>query len=138
MKGEDKDFIQKHILLRDFERQNLADSKTLISLGRYLEEKKLCGRVPVQSFIDAPEKEVKDICSKEGLHVSGNLCLSKSSMIVYDVESTFKMKGCEVLNVSKQQDHKVVVACDKVGNKCIPVHYQAKINVIPKGGPCTK
>ena len=55
-------------------------------------------------------------------------------MTVYDVESK---EDCTVKKVTTK-NHEVVVACDKVGIECLPVHYQAKINVIPKGDPCIK
>uniref|UniRef100_A0A3B5JZP8 Uncharacterized protein n=1 Tax=Takifugu rubripes TaxID=31033 RepID=A0A3B5JZP8_TAKRU len=86
----------------------------------YLVKKGLCGRVPVQSFIQATEAQVVQVCGTAGSRVvgGGNLCISKSEMKIYDVVSE-----CSVKNVSVRR-HKVVLACEKVGNKRLPVHYE--------------
>lgn len=86
----------------------------------YLEKNGLCGRVPVQSFIRATKAQVAQVCGTAGNRVvgSGNLCISQSTMEIYDVESE-----CFVKNVTVRH-HKVVLACDKVGQKCLPVHYK--------------
>lgn len=82
--------------------------------------KGLCGRVPVQSFIKAPEAQVVKVCGAAGKRVvgGGNLCISKSEMEIYEVVSE-----CIVKNVTPRH-HKVVLACDKVGKKFLPVHYE--------------
>lgn len=87
---------------------------------RYLVKKGLCGRVPVQSFINATEARVVKVCGTAGSRVvgGGNLCISKSEILIYDVESV-----CFVKNVTVRH-HKVVLACDKVGKKFRPVHYE--------------
>lgn len=88
---------------------------------------KLCGRVKVQSFIDADEGQVRQICRDAGWRVDGatgrkgNLCISNSTMTVYDVQS--ERKGCRV-NSANLRKHNVVVACNKVENQCFPVHYE--------------
>lgn len=98
---------------------------TTFFLISYLKRKKLCGRTAVQSFIDEDEDKVKQVCGTSGNQVvpqpgrSGNLCISKKKMRVYDVYST----KCSRIN-SKMKIRKVVLACDKVGNRCLPVHYQ--------------
>ncbi|TWW63502.1 hypothetical protein D4764_03G0005100, partial [Takifugu flavidus] len=76
----------------------------------YLVKKGLCGRVPVQSFIQATEAQVVQVCGTAGSQVvgGGNLCISKSEMKIYDVVSE-----CSVKNVTVRR-HKVVLACEKV------------------------
>lgn len=101
---------------------------------------KLCGRVPVQSFIDADEGQVKQICRKAGWRVNGatgskgNLCISNSIMTVYNVQSVSK-GGCKVKR-AKPCKHKVVVACNKVENQCFPVHYEKYQGQKPGKEPC--
>lgn len=87
---------------------------------RYLKKNGLCGRAPVQSFIQATKDQVVQVCGTKGSRVvgGGNLCISKSTMKIYHVESE-----CFVKNVNVHH-HKVVLACDKVGRKCLPVHYE--------------
>lgn len=110
--------------------------------NRYLEQKKLCGRVPVQSFIDAEEAEVKKVCQHAGRRVTGangnqgNLCISETEMDVYHVNSA-QEKTCEVKRV-KLAKQKVVLACDKVQSQCLPVHYERYTHQNPGNLPCLK
>lgn len=99
----------------------------------YLDAKKLCGRIPVQSFIDADQAQVDQICSRNGWRIKGaagskgNLCISQSTMMVYDVESGKLGGKCSIGDVYWRNDA-VVVACDKVEGKCRPVHYEPYMN----------
>ncbi|XP_056884362.1 uncharacterized protein LOC130523260 isoform X2 [Takifugu flavidus] len=88
----------------------------------YLVKKGLCGRVPVQSFIQATEAQVVQVCGTAGSRVvgGGNLCISKSEMKIYDVVSE-----CSVKNVTVRR-HKVVLACEKADVK---VPCQEKSNI---------
>lgn len=72
----------------------------------------------MQSFINTSEDRVVKVCGTAGSRVKGggNLCISKSE--IYDVVSE-----CSVRNVTVRR-HKVVLACDKVGKKFLPVHYE--------------
>uniref|UniRef100_A0A671XL53 Ribonuclease A-domain domain-containing protein n=1 Tax=Sparus aurata TaxID=8175 RepID=A0A671XL53_SPAAU len=94
--------------------------------------------VPVQSFIDASEVDVQQICRKGGHRVKngGNLCISASSMTVYDVKSKHANGQCTVTSLIHRQQE-VVVACNKVGNVCLPVHYQGYENQQPTKQNCS-
>lgn len=109
-------------------------SKTLILSHSYLQMHGLCGRTPVQSFIDAPLGQVQQICSPAGRLVYANLCISSLSMNVYDVYSSFST-FCSVQVVLNLPQY-VIVACDNVGNLCLPVHYQKNGGQIPGNIPC--
>lgn len=98
--------------------------------------KGLCGRVPVQSFIDASEWRVQQICSEDGWRVSSNLCISDSTMTVYDVTSEWDECGCCKVTRLRRRQQKVVVACNNVGNQCLPVHYEKYNNQSPTNVPC--
>lgn len=86
---------------------------------------RLCARTKVQSFIDEDEGQVKQVCRGGGNRVAsgGNLCISKSGMRVYDVMSRGTNQKCTVTKLTLRR-HNVVVACGKVNNNCVPVHYQ--------------
>ena len=110
----------------------------MISLHSYLTENNLCGRAPVQSIIDTSQNQVKKICSDGGKRVEsgGNLCISTSDMTVHEVTSEYVNEECTVTRLRHRQQ-KVVVACDKVGNVCRPVHYQAYRNQQPTEQDCS-
>nr|XP_046235844.1 uncharacterized protein LOC124054203 [Scatophagus argus] len=123
-------FVKRHILQENFERSSLKAWKS------YLESHGLCGRVPVQSFIEAGENEVLQICRDAGRRVKGNLCISESLMTVHDVKSQ-KMVHCNVSSVNSPK-RKVIVACDKINNLCFPVHYQTYGYQQPGNETCNK
>ena len=110
----------------------------MISLHRYLAKKGLCDRVPLQSFIDTSEDDVKKICRNGGKRVEsgGNLCISASGMTVYDVRSKNANGKCTVTSLTHGQQ-RVVVACNKVGNVCLPVHYEAYRSQQPTKQNCS-
>ncbi|KAK2862912.1 hypothetical protein Q5P01_002445 [Channa striata] len=121
-------FVWKHILRQIFPR----DSKH--EWQRYLKSENLCGRAPVQSFIDASENEVKNICSRSGLYLYNNLCMSQKRMTIYEVHST-NNSVCTVESVKKITQF-VIVACNKVRNQCRPVHFQEYSHQKPTKHPC--
>lgn len=109
-------------------------------LHRYLEKYHLCGRTEVQSFIEDGEGQVQQICGSTGRRVKGatgkkgNLCISKSIMTVYNVKSV-KNPACKV-NSAELRKHKVVVACNKVQKRCLPVHYEKYSDQEPDNLTC--
>uniref|UniRef100_A0A3B4UTB5 Ribonuclease A-domain domain-containing protein n=1 Tax=Seriola dumerili TaxID=41447 RepID=A0A3B4UTB5_SERDU len=109
----------------------------LVSLYSYLQGKRLCGRAPVQTFIDARVGAVHQICSRSGLRVQsspGNLCISRSRMQVFDVISD---QNCSMNRMRVQKgSQKVIVACDKVNNRCLPVHFEKnRVDILFPAGP---
>lgn len=119
---------------------SLLFSEMLISLYSYLKATGLCGRTPKQSFIDTTESNVRKICSASGWrlrNVDGskrNLCMSDSLLQIYDVMSK-NNGGCTVQKVKKNR-RKVIVACDKVDNQCLPVHFEAYRHQMPSNRHC--
>lgn len=115
-------FVHKHVLQTDFDRNSPRAWES------YLKDQQLWCRVgaPIQSFVE-PSQNVDDVCT-DGLRVlnGGNLCISQSEMKVYDVTTTKNNDDCTI-DVQPRQTY-VIVACDKVGNRCLPVHYEKYIN----------
>lgn len=97
----------------------------------YLASKNLCGRVKVQSFIDAEESQISQTCTGTGWRVEGatvgNLCINITPMDVFDVDSEKEGGKCTVKFV-KQRKGPVVVACNMVEGQCLPVHYEKYSN----------
>lgn len=95
-----------------------------MSDSRYLVKQGLCGRTNPQSFINAGVNEVDQVCRTGKRKADdGNLCISASEMEVYDVISYETNKKCSVTKVTGS-NHKVVLACNNVSNRCLPVHYE--------------
>lgn len=109
--------------------------KHWISLHRYLRMKHLCKRRRQTFFMESDEENVKKICNGHGVinNEHDNLCTSDSKMLVYYLNVT---SNCKIL--SKKEFRKyVVVACDKVENVCLPVHFEMFTNKRPNGvRPC--
>ncbi|CAK6975569.1 uncharacterized protein LOC124054203 [Scomber scombrus] len=107
-------FINRHILPPGF------DTRSQQKWEEYLQEKQLCDRAPVQSFIEKPDEEkVNNTCSRNGLLLNKerNLCISKSRMLVYHVisEKTKDQNNkdtCRIINVFPSFQH-VIVVCDE-------------------------
>uniref|UniRef100_A0A3P9JFV0 Uncharacterized protein n=1 Tax=Oryzias latipes TaxID=8090 RepID=A0A3P9JFV0_ORYLA len=101
------------------------------SWQKFIEKRKeLCKR-PVQSFIPNEEREkLIAVCSAAGGKVyEKNLCISKEDFTFFTVRVD---KKCVVTNV-QQETKRLILACDKVDNKCVPVHFEANArNVKPK------
>ncbi|CAG05744.1 unnamed protein product [Tetraodon nigroviridis] len=102
------EFVKKHILKERFNRNDYDQ------WSRYLVRMELCGRVLDQSFIQADEGLVSQVCRSSGKRVEngGNLCISKSSMTFYVVKSHKQNGNCVVDDVDKKKD-KVVLGCNK-------------------------
>ncbi len=99
---------------------------TLIASYRYIKNISRCN-VRHQTFIESTEQEqVVQICQGSGRNSNGNLCISDSAFQVYQLS----VKGnCKVYSL-EQLSRYVTVACDKVdkvdkvGNVCLPVHFE--------------
>ncbi|KAG5261186.1 hypothetical protein AALO_G00301010 [Alosa alosa] len=119
-------FMRKHILGAQFDTNN----KQLWS--RYLYSRRLCGRVPLQSFLQkTDEMAVQSICRGSGVNLQQNLCISRRPFLVYAVWSQkLPRKGCRIRRLQRSQ-HPVVVACDAVANQCLPVHYEGYRGQVP-------
>ena len=107
-------FQKKHILQE-------PKPKNREEWGEYLKKKNLCGRVPIQSFILT--SDVNNICQGQGIQHDKNKCISNNKYTVCDVISISYNKICWVFPRPCYELY-VIVACDKIGNICLPVHYE--------------
>ncbi|XP_027893857.1 uncharacterized protein LOC114157195 [Xiphophorus couchianus] len=115
-------FASKHVLKTVFNTSSHSEWK------KYLEKYKLCDR-PQQSFVDnGAENLYVEICNGFGKRLRMNLCTSTSPVWLHDLN--VNRKGCRVTNLSSQYRY-VTVACDKVDNQCLPVHFQDSQNNKP-------
>uniref|UniRef100_A0A3B3BPS1 Si:dkey-237j11.3 n=1 Tax=Oryzias melastigma TaxID=30732 RepID=A0A3B3BPS1_ORYME len=89
---------------------------------RFIKDHGLCER-PLQSFLHPDDKNrVKAVCTKRGGKVhKGNLCISLNKFSFITVE--YAVGSCRV----KKTKH-LILACDKVNNMCLPVHFQRNPN----------
>ncbi|XP_014854881.1 PREDICTED: uncharacterized protein LOC106925224 [Poecilia mexicana] len=111
-------FEVKHILPKKFK-----TSSTPV-WEKHIKSLKRC-KVATQTFIERSKVNlVKKICNGDGWNRQGNLCTSNSKLPVYVVK--VNISSCTVLNTPRKTEELVTVACDKVGNQCLPVHLQAK------------
>uniref|UniRef100_A0A3Q0RRQ6 Uncharacterized protein n=1 Tax=Amphilophus citrinellus TaxID=61819 RepID=A0A3Q0RRQ6_AMPCI len=99
----------------------------------------------VRSRAEGKRNDVQDvntICSNDGRRLTdtatyeGNLCISNSNMLIYDVTFKRTNSGCDI-NVASDQ-RPVIVACNKVGNRCLPVHFQKYEHQTPSNIPCSR
>lgn len=75
-----------------------------------------------QSFLPFNEsKSVLAVCSSGGRIYKGNLCISKNKLFFFTAEINSKIK--KVKRVTLQNQH-VILACSKIKNKCLPVHFE--------------
>lgn len=122
-------FVWKHILKETFDKSSTSEWE------KYLRMKHLCKRRRQTFFMESDEENVKKICNGHGVinNEHDNLCTSDSKMLVYYLNVT---SNCKIL--SKKEFRKyVVVACDKVENVCLPVHFEMFTNKRPNGvRPC--
>uniref|UniRef100_W5LZL3 Uncharacterized protein n=1 Tax=Lepisosteus oculatus TaxID=7918 RepID=W5LZL3_LEPOC len=117
------DFRKKHFP-QGFPRQ--TDKETWKA---FLEKSGLCGRTKIQSFIDASsEYKLKKICRRGGKRYRDNLCISTSDFRLFEVESMKDNNGKCLVKAVKIDNKHIILACDKIGNECVPVHYQANPN----------
>ncbi len=121
-----KQFKRRHVLLRDF------DTTRTSAWVDYLTTMDLCGRTHLQSFLRKNDIDsIKRICNGQGVRQrqSQNLCISKRRFRVYTVESAWKNGRCEVQLQTKRSY--VIVACEVIGNRCLPVHYDKQTDTEP-------
>ncbi|KAK9971329.1 hypothetical protein ABG768_024702 [Culter alburnus] len=114
-------FTQRHILQDDFN----TNSKE--AWAKYLTTKKLCGRTKKnpQSFLRYKDTDrIKGICNNRGTIKEKNKCISDEKFDVFIVQSSVKKGKCEV-SFSKDKYY-VIVACDVINNRCLPVHYDGQ------------
>ncbi|XP_029931563.1 uncharacterized protein LOC115376211 [Myripristis murdjan] len=119
-----REFSRKHLLTESF------DTKSKPAWKKYLTKKGLCKRTEVQSFLNSRDcRKVKGICNGHGTrkqipyNLNENICISDTKMTVYDVKVNMSSKLCTVIKAEQRKGY-VMVACDEVGNRCRPVHYQ--------------
>lgn len=91
---------------------------------RHIRKLKRC-KVPTQTFIERSKvKLLNKICNGNGWNRQGNLCTSNSKIPVFVVK--VKTSDCTILNDPRKTEELLTVACDKVGKRCLPVHFQAQ------------
>ncbi|XP_054483014.1 uncharacterized protein LOC129115790 [Anoplopoma fimbria] len=121
-------FVQRHIVKKTFDRTSKTEWE------RYIRANQICATT-TQSFLEN-QRRVEKICNGKGHPISnnGNLCISDSRMQVYDLIIN---NNCKVTSISDAMKP-VIVACNIVGNRCRPVHFEGYINQrpIPNAGPC--
>ena len=102
-------FIGHHFVCEEFYSWGRSDWEV------YLQQRGLCGRKKIQSFLHIRDlRTVINICSEQrGYIYSGNLCISMQRLRVHVVNSVYSMKGCSVQRV-KRVTSRVVVACNRV------------------------
>uniref|UniRef100_A0A096M875 Uncharacterized protein n=1 Tax=Poecilia formosa TaxID=48698 RepID=A0A096M875_POEFO len=111
-------FVRKHVLQAAFD----TNSKT--RWESYLRNLNLCDR-PRQSFVSrGDQQQFVEICNGNGKRQNGNLCTSTRSVQLYDLRVRQTLQGCIVTNLRHVRRY-VTVACDKVNNICLPVHFDS-------------
>lgn len=90
---------------------------------RFIKNHGLCER-SVQSFLHPDDKNrVKAVCTKRGGKVyEGNLCISLNKFSFITVR--YGVGSCRVKSVRKEKNKHLILACDKVNNRCLPVHFE--------------
>lgn len=130
------EFVRRHIIPNTHRFQR-DDNE---AWAQYLGNQGLCGRVSVQTFIETGQ-DVNGICGNNGRRLNNaqkythNLCISISTMQVYNVKSQKTNNVCTVSSVTSGHSH-VTVACNKIGNVCHPVHYESDQGQTPDNVPC--
>ncbi|XP_023202889.1 uncharacterized protein LOC111611237 [Xiphophorus maculatus] len=115
-------FVSKHVLKTVFDTSSHSEWK------KYLEKNKLCDR-PRQSFVDkGAENLYMKICNGFGKRQDMNLCTSTSPVRLHDLNVS--TSDCSITYLYSG-DKYVTVACDKVNNRCRPVHFQSSQNSGP-------
>lgn len=118
-------FTRKHILTTSL------SSRQTRAWADYLMAKRLCGREPLQSFLRKDDTDsVIRICNGRGVRYRQNMCISKRSFTVYLVRSVLTDTRCEIQSIDKENSY-VIVACEVIENRCLPVHYQGQNNSRP-------
>ncbi|KAK9524952.1 hypothetical protein VZT92_017309 [Zoarces viviparus] len=113
-------FVLKHILPEGF------DINSMDKWKEHLKGKDVCkpGRSK-QSFLKSSDKDkVGKICGDGGHLFKGNFCISDSTMLVYNFEVN---KNCDITKGPDTTNNPVIVACDEIDSKCVPVHFEKYI-----------
>uniref|UniRef100_A0A096MIA5 Uncharacterized protein n=1 Tax=Poecilia formosa TaxID=48698 RepID=A0A096MIA5_POEFO len=107
-----KNFERNHILPKNFDTNSTSEwQRHITGLNR---------RNPNQTFFEWSKANlVKKICNGGGWSVDGDLCTSFSKIPVYEVTTS----NGTVEQFKEVNESHVTVACDKVGGKCLPVHF---------------
>lgn len=114
------DTFLKHHLRKD----TPTDPHKLREWQKFINRIKTWDR-PIQSFLPfREERRVTAVCSSGGKMYGGNLCISKKHFKFFTVEINNRK---QVKKVKVQEQH-VILGCDKIENKCLPIHFEANIN----------
>ncbi|KAF4103405.1 hypothetical protein G5714_016288 [Onychostoma macrolepis] len=114
------DTFLKHHLRKD----TPTDTRKLREWQKFINKINTWGR-PIQSFLPFREaSRVKAVCSSAGKTYGGNLCISKKPFTFFTVEIIDKK---QVKKVKVQKQH-VILGCDKIKNKCLPIHFEPNKN----------
>ena len=127
----------------EFNKYHLCDPSNFPKWWKSVEN-----RGPKQSCINSIwMQKVYDVCnSKGGLQYTGpkgsptNLCISKKKFSFFTLNRN-NMMGEALYDIEKEFQH-LILACDKVGNKCLPTHFEpygkGKFNTKAQGCGITK
>lgn len=98
------------------------------SWNMLLRQIKTCGR-PTQSFFYQSDQErVNEVCTKAGgKQHAGNLCISKQKFSFVTVRVDVNEGLCGIKSLRNETKH-IILACDKVGDECRPVHFEGNPN----------
>uniref|UniRef100_A0A8C7YNH1 Si:dkey-237j11.3 n=1 Tax=Oryzias sinensis TaxID=183150 RepID=A0A8C7YNH1_9TELE len=101
---------------------NSPATRDRIVWERFIWRRRLCHR-PIQSFLHPDDKNrVKAVCTARGGKVYWrNLCISRRRFTFYTVR--YRLGTCRVQHVKREEKH-LILACDKLDNRCLPVHFE--------------
>ncbi|KAL1259252.1 hypothetical protein QQF64_009829 [Cirrhinus molitorella] len=112
-------FLHRHL-----RKDNPTDPRKLREWQKFINKINTWDR-PIQSFLPFREaKRVIAVCSSGGKMYGGNLCISKKPLTFFTVEINNRK---QVKRVKVQEQH-VILGCDKIKNKCLPIHFEANLN----------
>ncbi|KAK7129565.1 hypothetical protein R3I93_019260 [Phoxinus phoxinus] len=82
---------------------------------------------PIQSFfLKSEHSNAFAVCSTAGkIYPSRNLCISKKPISFYNVKVSQNKKVTDVKLIT---DRHVILGCEKIENKCLPIHFEANEN----------
>ncbi|KAA8582652.1 hypothetical protein FQN60_006323 [Etheostoma spectabile] len=123
-------FVGRHIVNNNFNRNSKSDWQM------YIRNSGLCGRFYQSFFEPGYLGSIMQICQGYGHQLInprvGNLCISPNTMPFYYVVID---NNCVVQSLASYRNH-VVVACDKLVNQCLPVHFERYTGQMPDVSPC--
>lgn len=101
-----------------------TDPRNLREWQKFITKIKTWDR-PIQSFFPISEaRMVMAVCSSGGKEYQGNLCISKKPLKFF----TVYIKNKKQVKKVKVQEQHAILGCDKIENKCKPVHFEANTN----------